>query len=66
MKQIDWENVVANKDLSSLYSTTVKNRFDALSSSDDDVDQTYNNIVNSVEEVALEILPQKPNRKTPQ
>ena len=64
MKKIDWKNVVADKDLSSLYSITVKNRFDALSSSDDDINQTYNTIVKSVEEVALEILPQKPKRKS--
>jgi len=64
MKKIDWKNVVADKDLSSLYSISVKNRFDALTSSDDDNNLTYSNLVKSVEEVALEMLPQKPKRKS--
>ena len=62
MKGIDWKNVVANKDLSSLYTITVKNRFDALSSSDD-IEQKYNNFATTVKEVALEMLPKKPKRK---
>ena len=63
MKQVDWQHVIADKSLSSNFTLAVKNRFDALSSPDDNTEETYNKIITSVEEIALQSLPKKPKKK---
>ena len=60
IKNIDWQQVVSNKSLSQQYTLEVKNRFDLLAAPEDSIDSVYNNLIKSVEEVALETLPRKP------
>ena len=60
MKQIDWTRVNADPELSSKFTVEVHNKFNALSSPDDDIETMYNNIIQSTEVTALITLPKKP------
>ena len=60
MKQIDWTRVNADPELSSKFAVEVHNKFNALSSPDDDIETMYNNIIQSTEVTALITLPKKP------
>jgi|TARA_B110001454_G_scaffold215734_1_gene237708 exonuclease III len=63
MKQVDWQQVTADKSLTKDYTLAVKNRFDALKTSDDTTEEIYSKIITSVEEIALDSLPKKPKKK---
>ena len=63
IKNIDWQQVVFDKSLTSQYTIAVKNKFDSLATPEDSIESVYTNLISSVEEVALETLPKKPKRK---
>ena len=66
MKAIDWKKVSHDKNLSSLYSVSVFNRFQELSSdsqlASDNIDTFYNNLILANKEVSQSLLPKKPKR----
>ena len=61
MKGIDWRLVSSNTTLKQYFALEVRNRFDALSNPDDDINTCYNNLVTCTEEIALSLstLPKK-------
>ena len=62
MKTIDWKEVSSNPVLSKQFTVDVFNKFQPLSNSDinsDNIDDIYNNLIKSTEEVALATLPKK-------
>jgi len=70
MKSIDWKKASLDKNLSSIYSVSVFNKFQELSDNSnldsDNIDSIYNNLIKANEEVALAILPRKPkSQKNP-
>ena len=65
MKCIDWKMVSSNPDIKQQYALDVKNRFDALSNTSDDVETSYNNLIESTQEIALSTLPKKDKVKSP-
>ena len=65
MKTIDWTEVSCNQDLSKNFTLEVYNKFQSLSPVDidaDNVDDVYNSLIKSTEEVALATLPKKKGR----
>ena len=66
MKAIDWKEVSHDKNLSSLYSVSVFNRFQELSSDSQlashNIDTFYNNLILANKEVSQSLLPKKPQR----
>ena len=64
MKSIDWKKVADDKNLSSLYSVSVHNRFQELSANfqllPDNIDIIYNNLMEANKEVSQTLLPKKP------
>ena len=70
MKAIDWKKVGMDKNLSSLYSVNVFNRFQELCTysriESDNVDSIYSNLIKANEEISILLLPKKPkSRKNP-
>ena len=63
IKRVDWQQVISDRSIVSNYTLSVKNKFEALSTPDDNVETTYNNLITSVEEVALDSLPMKSKKK---
>ena len=63
IKQVDWQQVISDRSISSKYTLDVKNRFEALSSPDDPIETTYNKLISSVEEIALDTLPKRNKKK---
>ena len=63
MKSIDWKKVANDKDLSSLYTVSVFNRFQELSPDShldsDNIESVYNNLIEAHKEVSQAILPKK-------
>ena len=65
MKTIDWKEVSFNPDLSKQFALEVYNKFNSLSTSEIDsenIEEVYNSLIKSTEEVALTTLPKKKNR----
>ena len=65
MKTIDWKEVSCNQDLSKNFTLEVYNKFQSLSPVDvdaDNVDDVYNSLIKSTEEVALATLPKNKGR----
>ena len=65
MKTIDWKEVSCNQDLSKNFILEVYNKFQSLSPVDidaDNVDDVYNSLIKSTEEVALATLPKNKDR----
>ena len=65
MKTIDWKEVSSNPVISKQFTVDVFNKFQPLSNSDinsDNIDDIYNNLIKSTEEVALATLPKKKNK----
>ena len=66
MKSIDWKKVAGDKNLSSLYSVSVYNRFQELSAnsqlSPDNIDIIYNSLIDANKEVSQTLLPKKPKQ----
>ena len=65
MKTIDWKEVSCNQDLSKNFTHEVYNKFQSLSPVDidaDNVDDVYNSLIKSTEEVALATLPKNKGR----
>ena len=62
MKLIDWKAVSSNSVLSKQFSLDVFNKFQSLSTSEinaDNIEDVYNTLIESTEEVALATLPKK-------
>ena len=59
MKEIDWWLVSSDTTLKQSFCLEVRNRFNILSGPDDDIEERYNLLVKSTEDVALCILPKK-------
>ena len=65
MKTIDWKEVSTNTDMSKQFTLDVYNKFQSLSISEvntDNIEEVYNNLVKSTEEVAMATLPKKKSR----
>jgi hypothetical protein len=65
LKLIDWKTVSSNSTLSKQFSLDVFNKFQSLSSSEinsDNIEDVYNTLIKSTEEVALATLPKKERR----
>ena len=65
MKLIDWKDVSSNSVLSKQFSLDVFNKFQSLSTSEinaDNIEDVYNTLIESTEEVALATLPKKEKR----
>ena len=65
MKTIDWKEVSTNIDMSKQFTLDVYNKFQSLSISEvntDNIEEVYNNLVKSTEEVAMATLPKKKSR----
>ena len=65
MKTIDWKEVSSNPQMSKQFTLEVYNRFESLSSSEittENVDDVYDTLVKSTEDVALATLPKKRSR----
>ena len=65
MKRIDWKEVSSNTNLSREFAIQVSNKFQSLSPSDitsENVEDVYENLIKSTEEVALATLPKKKSR----
>lgn len=63
MKQIDWKLVSATPAIATAFTLDVRNRFDVLSTPEDDIETAYNNMIISTQEVALATLPRKKKEK---
>ena len=55
MKEVDWKYVSATPEVSSAFTLEVRNHYDALSQPDDDIETSYNNLISTTQEVALEM-----------
>ena len=64
MKSIDWSQVIGDSELQSAYAIEVKNRFDALSTPNDDVETKYSNLMKANEHVCLSYLQKKQKSKS--
>ena len=53
MKGIDWKIVISSSEMKQTFALEVGNRFDALAESSDDIETTYNKLIQSTEEIAL-------------
>ena len=65
LKLVDWKTVSSNSVLSKQFSLDVFNKFQSLSSSEinsDNIEDVYNTLIKSTEEVALATLPKKERR----
>ena len=65
MKRIDWKEVSSNSEISRDFAIQVYNKFQSLSTSDintENVEDVYDNLIKSTEEVALATLPKKKSR----
>ena len=59
MKEVHWKYVYATPEVSSAFTLEVRNRYDAFSQPDDDIETTDNNLISITKEVALATLPKK-------
>ena len=59
MKGIDWKIVISSSEMKQTFALEVRNRFDALAESSDDIETTCNKLIQSTEEIALATLPKK-------
>ena len=65
MKTIDWKEVSSNPQMSKQFTLEVYNKFESLSSSEittENIDDVYDTLVKSTEDVALATLPKKKSR----
>jgi len=65
MKRIDWKEVSSNKELSKNFTIQVYNKFQSLSTAEIDtenIEDVYDSLIKSTEEVALATLPKKKSR----
>ena len=65
MKRIDWKEVSSNQELSKNFAIQVYNKFQSLSTAEIDtenIEDVYDSLVKSTEEVALANLPKKKSR----
>ena len=63
-KSVDWPQVLGDSELQSAYAIEVKNRFDALSTPNDDVETKYSNLIKANEHVCISYLPKKQKSKS--
>ena len=63
MKEIDWQLVCSDPNLSHRYAVEVKNRFDILSQESDDIDLSYQKLSQATEEIAISTLPKRKKQK---
>ena len=65
MKTIDWKEVSTNRQMSKQFTLEVYNKFESLSTSEitaENIEDVYDTLVKSTEEVALATLPKKKSR----
>ena len=65
MKTIDWKEVSSNSKMSKQFTLEVYNKFESLSTSEitaENIEDVYNTLVKSTEDVALATLPKKRSR----
>ena len=65
MKNIDWKLVSSKSTIRQQFVIDVRNRYDALSYPEDNIETIYNNITKCTEEMALSTLPKKKKQKSP-
>ena len=63
MKQIDWTKVSSTNSIKHQFTVDVRNKLDSLSTTSDTIEDRYNNLIVSTEEVALNTLPKKEKSK---
>ena len=65
MKTIDWKEVSSNPVISKDFSVDVFNKFSSLSDTEinsDNIDEVYDNLIRSTEDIALSSLPKKKSK----